>query len=120
MLENIIDLKNEKLEAVKALIKKRKRHFKSYFSSTRKLDAIEKQIEDSMDLRKNKMMIEFTDSESSAIKHCSTVKKQHTVYYAFHVWNVVNVRQIISKIFYLFFSRTSFISRREPASEENL
>ena len=73
MLENITELKNEKLEAVEALIKKRKRRFKfkSYFN-TWKVDSIEKQIEDSMDLRKNKM-IEFNNLESSAIKHI-TVK----------------------------------------------
>ena len=61
MLENITELKNEKLEAVDALLKKRKRRFKSYFY-TKKLNSIEKQIEDSMDLRKNKMMIEFNNS----------------------------------------------------------
>ena len=31
MLENITELKNKKLEAVDALLKKRKRRFKSYF-----------------------------------------------------------------------------------------
>ena len=115
MLENITE-KNEELEAVDALLKKRR--FKSYFY-TKKLDSIEKQIEDSMDLRKNKMMIEFNNSESSAIKHIA-VKSQNNIQCSFHVWKVINVRRIISKIFYLFFSRTAFISRREPASEENL
>ena len=118
MLENITELKNKKLEAVDALLKKRKRRFKSYFY-TKKLDSIEKQIEDSMDLRKNKMMIEFNNSESSAIKHIA-VKSQNNIQCSFHVWKVINVRQIIYKIFYLFFSRTAFISRREPASGENL
>ena len=74
MLENITELKNKKLEAVDALLKKRKRRFKSYFY-TKKLDSIEKQIEDSMDLRKNKMMIEFNNSESSAIKHIAVKSK---------------------------------------------
>lgn len=31
MLENITELKNEKLEAIEALIKKRKRRFKKLF-----------------------------------------------------------------------------------------
>ena len=75
MLENITELKNEKLEAFEELIKKKKRRFKfkSYFN-TQKVDSIEKQIEDSVDLRKNKM-IEFNNLESSAIKHITVKSK---------------------------------------------
>ena len=74
MKDDIIELRDEKLEAIDGFIKKRKRCFKNS-SYQKKIDSIEKQLEDSMDLRKNKMMIEFNDLECSAIKHIAVKSK---------------------------------------------
>ena len=72
--DDIIEIRDEKLEAIEGFIKKRKRRFnKSY--QKKKIDSIEKQLEDSMDLIKNKMLIEFNDSECSAIKHIGVKTK---------------------------------------------
>ena len=67
MLENLEQTRDEKLEAIEAFSKSKKRGFKNHFQP-KKLNFIEQQIEDSIDLRKNKMMIEFNDSECSSIK----------------------------------------------------
>ena len=59
------------------LSKRKKKRNRTYFNS-KKINSIEDQIEDSMDLRKNKMMIEFNDSESSSVKHIA-VKSNTTI-----------------------------------------
>ena len=76
LLESITQTKNEKLEVIDGFFSKKKKTgcFQSYFNQ-KKLDFIEQQIEGSMDLRKNKMMIEFNDSESSSVKHIAVKSK---------------------------------------------
>ena len=56
------------------LLKIKKKRNRFYFNS-KKIISIESQISDSMDMRKNKMMIEFNDSESSSIKHIAVKSK---------------------------------------------
>ena len=68
LLESITQTKDEKLEAIDAFNQRKKRKGQTYFNK-KKLNFIEEQIEDSMDLRTNKMTIEFSDSESSSVKH---------------------------------------------------
>ena len=63
--------KNEKLESIETLSKRG--GFKLF--SSKKLNFIEEQIEDSMDLRKNKMMIEFNDSECLSVKYFAVKSK---------------------------------------------
>ena len=74
MRDDIIDLRDEKLEAIEGLIKKRKRRFQKFYNQ-KKIDSIEKQLENSMDLQKSKMLIEFNDLECSAIKHTAVKTK---------------------------------------------
>ena len=50
------------------LLKMKKKRSRVCFNSE-KINLIESQISDSMDMRKNRMMIEFNGSESSSIKH---------------------------------------------------
>ena len=68
LLESIEITKDEKLEAIDSFERKKKRNKKTYFNR-KKLNFIETQIEDSNDLRKNKMTIEFSDTKSSLVKH---------------------------------------------------
>ena len=68
LLENLTEEKNEKLEVIDAYGKSKKRKY-PFYSIQKKLNFIEQQIEDSIDLRKNRMTIEFNDSECSSIKH---------------------------------------------------
>ena len=76
MLENLEQARDEKLKAAEAFSKSKKRGFKNHFHQ-KKLNFIEQQIEDSMDLRKNKMMIEFNDSECSSIKFIAVKLKNN-------------------------------------------
>ena len=39
-----------------------------YYSNSKKIDSLEDQISESFDMRKNKMLLEFNDAQSSAIK----------------------------------------------------
>ena len=39
-----------------------------YYSNSKKIDSLEDQISESSDMRKNKMLLEFNDKQSSAIK----------------------------------------------------
>ena len=73
LIESLERKKDEDLEAVDAFENKKKRN-RVYFNS-KKINSIESQISDSMDMRKNKMMIEFNDSESSSIKHIAVKSK---------------------------------------------
>ena len=77
MLKNLEQARDEKLEAIEAFSKSKKRGFQNYFHTGKKLNFIEQQIEDSMDLRKNKMMIEFNDSECSSIKFIAVKSKNN-------------------------------------------
>ena len=67
LIENLERKRDEDLEAINDFENKKKRN-RVYFNS-KKINSIESQISDSMDVRKNKMMIEFNESESSSIKH---------------------------------------------------
>ena len=68
LLEYFEQNRNEKLEAIEAYFKNKKRKSKIYFHQ-KKLDLVEQQIKDPVDLRKNKMTLEFNDSECSSLKH---------------------------------------------------
>ena len=74
MLDNLEQERDENIEAVEAFSKSKKRAQKNYFQP-KKLNFIEQHIEDLMDLRKNKMMIEFNDSECSSIKFVGVKSK---------------------------------------------
>ena len=50
----------------------------------KKINSLEDQISESYDMRKNKMLLEFNDSQYSSIK-------QIAVHYAFYVRKVINV-----------------------------
>ena len=65
--ENLESKKDEDLEAIDAYKNKRKRTRRSFFN-TKNINSLEDQISNSMDMRKNKMTIEFNDSQSSSVK----------------------------------------------------
>ena len=73
LIENLERKKGEDLEALEAFENKKKRN-RVYYNS-KKINSIEDQISDSMGMRKNKMMIEFNDLESSSIKHIAVKSK---------------------------------------------
>ena len=77
MLKNLEQARDEKLEATEAFSKSKKRGFQNYFYTGKKLNFIEQQIEDLMDLRINKMMIEFNNSECSSIKFIAVKSKNN-------------------------------------------
>ena len=66
LIENIGKKRHEHLQAVEAFESKKRTRI--YFNN-KKIDTVESKISDSMDMRKNKMLIEFNDSESSSVKH---------------------------------------------------
>ena len=77
MLKNLEQARDKKLKAIEAFSKSKKRGFQNYFHTSKKLNFIEQQIEDSMNLRKNKMMIEFNNSECSSIKFIAVKSKNN-------------------------------------------
>ena len=64
--ENLERKRDEDLEAIEAYENKKK-STRSFFNS-KKINSLEDQISDSLDMRKNKMLLEFNDSQSSSIK----------------------------------------------------
>ena len=44
-----------------------------------------------MDLRKNRMTIEFNDLESSSVKHIAVKSKNNKVHNLFYVWKIADV-----------------------------
>ena len=64
--ENLERKRDEDLEAVDAFEKKKKISKRLYFNS-RKINDLEEQIANSNDMRKNKMLLEFNDAQSSSI-----------------------------------------------------
>ena len=76
LIENLERKRDKDLEAIKTFENKKKRN-RVYYNS-KKINSIESQISDSMDMRKNKMMIEFNDSEPSSVKHI-TVKSKTSI-----------------------------------------
>ena len=70
-------LEKEKLEAIDGFMAYRKKR-KRKQDNWKKVDTIENEIEASEDLRKNKMLIEFNDSQCSALKQIA-VKTQTSV-----------------------------------------
>ena len=65
--ENLERKRDEDLEAIEAYDNKKKRTRESFFNS-KKINSLEDQISDSLDMRKNKMLLEFNDSQFSSIK----------------------------------------------------
>ena len=65
MKENLERKRDEDLEAIEAYENKKK-STRSFFNS-KKINSLEDQISDSLDMRKNKMLLEFNDSQSSSI-----------------------------------------------------
>ena len=66
--ENLERKRDEDLETITAYENKRKRLRKKYYSNCKKIESLEDQISESFDMRKNKMLLEFNDAQSSAIK----------------------------------------------------
>ena len=64
--ENLERKRDKDLEAVDAFEKKKKISKRLYFNS-RKINDLEEQIANSNDMRKNKMLLEFNDAQSSSI-----------------------------------------------------
>ena len=83
LTENLERKRDEDLETITAYENKRKRRHK-YHNSSKKINSLEDQISESYDMRKNKMLLEFNDSQYSSIK-------QIAVHYAFYVRKVINV-----------------------------
>ena len=111
LIESLERKRDEDLEVMGAFENKKKRN-RFYFNS-KKIISIESQISDSMDMRKNKMMIQFNDSESSSIKHIAVKSKNSIKCTTRFVWQVVNVFQVVAKIFYLFANGIVGISGRK-------
>ena len=74
----MLELKKEKLEAIGGFMAYRKKRKRKQDYNWKKLDTIENEIGASENLRKNKMLIEFTDSQCSALKQIA-VKTQTSV-----------------------------------------
>ena len=75
--ENFERKRDEDLEKIVAYENKKKRSRQKYFNS-KKIDSLEHQISQSFDMRKNKMLLEFNDSQSSSIKQM-TVKTKTSI-----------------------------------------
>ena len=65
--ENLERKRDEDLETIAAYENKKKRSRPKYFNS-KKIDSLENQISELFDMRKNKMLLEFNDSQSSSVK----------------------------------------------------
>ena len=65
--ENLERKRDEDLEAIDAYENKKKRTRQNYFN-LKKINSLEDQISESFDMRKNKMLLEFNDAQSSSIK----------------------------------------------------
>ena len=74
----MLELEKEKLEAIDGFMAYRKKRKRKQDYKVKKVDTIENEIEASEDLRKNKMLIEFNDSQCSALKQIA-VKTQTSV-----------------------------------------
>ena len=64
-IEELEQKREGDLEAITALENKKR---KRTYVNTKKADSIEKKISECQDMRKNKTIIEFNDSESSSVK----------------------------------------------------
>ena len=76
--ESMLELEKEKLDAIDGFMAYRKKRKRKQDYNWKKVDTIENEIEASEDLRKNKMLIEFNDSQCSALKQIA-VKTQTSV-----------------------------------------
>ena len=78
---NMEALREEELEAIDGFLKWRKKRRKNenYTYNVRKIDTIENEIEASEDLRKNKMLLEFNEADSSSAVKQIAVKSQTSV-----------------------------------------
>ena len=65
--KNLERKRDEDLEAIDAYKNKKKRTRQNYFNS-KKTNSLEDPISESFDMRKNKMLLEFNDAQSSSIK----------------------------------------------------
>ena len=65
--ENLERKRDEDLETIAAYENKKKRSRQKYFNS-KKINSLEDQISESFDMRKNKMLLEFNDSQSASNK----------------------------------------------------
>ena len=74
----MLELEKEKLEVIDGFMAYRKKRKRKENYNSKKVDTIENEIEASEDLRKNKMLIEFNDSQCSALKQIA-VKMQTNV-----------------------------------------
>ena len=74
----MLELEKEKLEAIDGFMTYRKKRKRKQDYNAKKVDTIENEIEASEDLRKNKMLIEFNDSQCAALKQIA-VKMQTSV-----------------------------------------
>ena len=74
--ENVREMEKEKLEAIEGFIAHRRKRKKNFYTNQKKVDTIESEIEVLEDLRKNKMLIRFNDSQCSSLKKIAV--KTHT------------------------------------------
>ena len=71
----MLELEKEKLEAIDGFMAYRKKRKRKQDYKVKKVDTIENEIEASEDLRKNKMLIEFNDSQCSALQQIAVKTK---------------------------------------------
>lgn len=64
----MLELKNEELEAIEGYLKSNKRKNAKRFYTTKKVDTIENGIERSDDLRRNKMLVKLNTPSGTAVK----------------------------------------------------
>ena len=81
--ENLERKRDEDLETITAYENEKKRLRQKHHNS-KQINTLEDQMSESYDMRKNKMLLEFNDSQYSSIK-------QIAVHYAFYVRKVINV-----------------------------
>ena len=74
----MLELKNEELEAIEGYLKSNKRKNAKRFYTTKKVDTIENGIERSDDLRRNKMLVKLNTPSGTAVKQIA-LKPQKTV-----------------------------------------
>ena len=87
-MEDLEQKRTEDLESI-AVLENKKR--KRIYVNSKKVDSIEKKITECQDIRTNKMIIEFNDSEPSAVKTTAVKSNTNIKCTTRFVWKIFNV-----------------------------
>ena len=87
-MEDLEQKMAEDLESVAAFENKKR---KRTYVNSKKVDSIEKKITECQDIRKNKMIIEFNDSEPSSVRTTAVKSNTNIKCTTRFVWKIFNV-----------------------------